>query len=137
MDVSTRWTALLRVDNSCFILVGEGRGGVTPFRPFSIYEAERREMTEYLQSITRYPVPRATIDEIAGRRGDSKELGRADLLVWLSNQPNVSQGGQSYSFNAEERKAMRAEARAIYRRYDDPLLETVKEVEYGYKGEWL
>ena len=95
------------------------------------------EMREYLQSITRYPVPRATIEEIAGRRGDSKELGRADLLVWLSNQPNVSQGGQSYSFNAEERKAMRAEARAIYRRCDDPLLETIKEVEYGYKGEWL
>lgn len=95
-------------------------------------------MVEYLQSITRYPVPRATIDEIAGRRGDNKELGRADLLVWLSTQPNVSQGGQSYSFTSEERRAMRSEARRIYKAEDDPRLEGVgSEVSYGYRGEWL
>lgn len=94
-------------------------------------------MEEYLRSLTRYPVPNATIAEIMARRGEAKELGRADLLVWLSVQPNISQGGQSYSFTEEERKTMRAEARAIYKQSGDERLELVTEGQYGYKGEWL
>lgn len=99
---------------------------------------DKAEMVAYLRGVSRYPVPRVTLEEIAGRRGERMELARADVLVWLSRQPNVSQGGQSYSFTSEERRAMLGEARGIYKRYGDAMLESVRpEVDYGYRGEWL
>lgn len=101
-----------------------------------------------LKGINAYPIPVRTIVKVAARRGvDVNEelntevivgrgynLSRADLLMWLSYAPNVSQGGQSYSFTDEQRLQMRNEARQLYDEYgEDAIPKSV----YGYKGKRL
>lgn len=104
-------------------------------------------MRELLQAVSRYPVSSAKLNEVALKRGlslDAKadaimvkssgyQLATADLLVWLSSAPNISQGGQSYSFTSEERKELKRRAEAIYASEGEETGETV----YGYKGQYL
>lgn len=105
---------------------------------------------EILRSETMYPVPAAVLQGIAARRGivlDAEAtmetlssraflLARADLLTWLSHAPDVSQGGQSYSFTADQLKLFAQLAESLY---DDggegesALNTTI----YGYKGHRL
>lgn len=103
---------------------------------------------ESLRGVNAYPIPLRTIEEVAKRRGvdltdetsvtllTSREfrLSEADLLLWLSYAPNVSQGGQSYNFSDEQRARMRARAQQIY----DELEEGgIPKNIYGYKGKRL
>ena len=103
---------------------------------------------EALRSINAYPVPERTIKEITTRRGlgdigeasvsvlmgEAFALAKADVLVWLSYAPNVTQGGQSYSFTDEQRERFRQEAAALLEEYgEDEHLAT----RYGYKGSRL
>lgn len=105
---------------------------------------------ESLKSASAYPVPLRTLVETGERRGltltaeatqadlrgKSFNLAVADLLLWLSLAPNVSQGGQSYSFSEEQRQRLRNRANSIYDLYgeeDSPLDEPT----YGYKGSRL
>lgn len=100
-----------------------------------------------LFGVTGYPIPMRTVKTISLRRGldlgaaptkdlvTSREfrLCEADLLMWLSRAPNVSQGGQSYNFNEDQRKDFRNRAKAIY----DDLGEadgSATGIQYGYKG---
>lgn len=99
---------------------------------------------EALRGINSYPIPLRTLTETAERRGISLDaeatievlqgkgfnLCRADLLIWLSYAPDITQGGQSYSFTDEQRKEMRREANEILEEMDD----NVKKPRYGYKG---
>lgn len=105
---------------------------------------------EALQGINAYPIPLVTITEVAERRNISLNanarqqdmldrdyrLCRADLLLWLSIAPNVSQGGISYNFSEEQRKALKQQAQAIY---DELEAEDapVRQVKFGYKGSRL
>lgn len=102
-----------------------------------------------LKSINAYPIPMRTLVETAERRGvelmeaatqeglKSKphRLAKADLLLWLSLAPNITQGGQTYSFTDEQRKRMRQEAQGIYDELE-PEANTGC-VSYGYKGDRL
>ena len=104
---------------------------------------------ESLKSVNAYPVPLRTLVEIAERRGLSLtseatqadlrgkdyKLATADLLLWLSRAPNISQGGQSYSFTDEERQQFRNRANALF----DEFGEETSSVQptYGYKGSRL
>lgn len=102
-----------------------------------------------LKSVNAYPIPLRTLVETAERRGveltdeatqerlHSKEfrLAKADLLLWLSLAPNISQGGQSFSFTDEQRKDMRREAQAIFGELDPAANAGC--VTYGYKGDRL
>lgn len=102
-----------------------------------------------LKSVNAYPIPLRTLVETAERRAiplddeathdDLKSKGyrlaKADLLLWLSLAPNISQGGQSFSFADEERKQMRREAQAIYGELESA--GTAGCVTYGYKGDRL
>lgn len=104
---------------------------------------------ESLKSVNAYPVPLRTIVEIAERRGLSLtsdatqaelrgkdyKLATADLLLWLSLAPNISQGGQSYSFTDEQRQQFRNRANALF----DEFGEETSSVQptYGYKGSRL
>lgn len=106
---------------------------------------------EALKGINAYPIPLlAILDAGIGRELDpttevdetilrSKEykLATADLYYWLAVAPNVSQGGQSYSFTDEERKDFRNRATAIYDEYGEPDDNVGKGVRYGYKGSRL
>lgn len=102
-----------------------------------------------LQGINSYPVPLRTLQEIAQRRGVSLDtatditvlkgaaynLCRADVLMWLSLAPNITQGGQSYSFTDEQRTDLRNEALRLYGEYEEE--DNVPKTVYGYKGSRL
>lgn len=102
-----------------------------------------------LKGINAYPVPLRTLQRIASKRklsldaeatedmlsGMSYELATADVLMWLSDAPDVSQGGQSYSFTDEQRAQFRRRASGIYGDYGE-VAAGLKPV-YGYKGSKL
>ena len=106
---------------------------------------------ESLKGINPYPIPLRTLSEVAGRRdvdltaeatqdvyrSKGYNLCRADLLMWLSFAPNITQGGQSYSFTDEQRTDFQNLARQLYDEYteeeDEPAIKNV----YGYKGRRL
>ena len=104
---------------------------------------------EALKGINAYPIPLRTLQKIAARRGVDLHLEidtdvvrgrefnlcRADLLMWLSYAPAVTQGGQSYSFTDEQRRLMRNEAQMLYDELEDEGYE-VRTI-YGYKGDRL
>lgn len=101
---------------------------------------------ESLQGINAYPIPSRTLTTIMTKRGVSPStevtsqilnssefrLAHADVLFWLSEAPNIAQGGQNYSFSDEQRKKFRDEAIGIYEEEDEGSLPKTK---YGYKGD--
>lgn len=106
---------------------------------------------EALKGINAYPIPLRTLDEVAERRGldlcseATKEamagadynLALADLLMWLSFAPNISQGGQSFSFTDEQRLQLRNRARALQDQFMDEEEAQQNKPVYGYKGSRL
>lgn len=104
---------------------------------------------ETLKGINAYPVPFRTFVEIAEVRGlslavSSKydilvskayKLAKADLYLWLSAAPNITQGGQSYSFTDEQRQWFVNKAKALYK--DCGEIETEIKAVFGYKGSRL
>ena len=105
---------------------------------------------EFLRGVSRYPVPTETLKGIAEKRGIDLageslsaigtaplDLAGADLLTWLSEAPDISQGGQNYSFDSETRKMMKARARGIYIERGEAEAEEAPKPTYGYKGERL
>lgn len=105
---------------------------------------------ESLKGVNAYPVPLRTLTEIAERRGISLtgeatqeclkgkayNLAVADLLLWLSLAPNVTQGGQSFSFTDEQRMQFRNRANALFDEFAADEAGTPKPI-YGYKGSRL
>lgn len=99
-----------------------------------------------LKVINPYPVPASVIQGAAIKNGLdieseldrevmlSKEynLCRADILSWLSYAPNISQGGQSYSFSEDQRRQFQYEAESIRCEY-----QLTGKPRYGYKGSKL
>lgn len=99
---------------------------------------------EALRGISGYPVPPSTLLAVAARRGldlDAQadgsvlrgtafNLAKADILMWLSTAPDISQGGQSYSFTDGQRSAMRGEAGDLLSEFDT----SGSKPGYGYKG---
>lgn len=71
--------------------------------------------------------------DLARRR--EYQLVRADVLVYLSEVPNVTQEGVSFSILEATRQQMAKEAERIYRKYGDP--NAPKRPRYGYKGSLL
>lgn len=105
---------------------------------------------EALKAVSAYPVPLRTLVETAEQRGltlsveATKEvlsgrdyrLAYADLLLWLSSlAPNITQGGQSFSFTDEQRQQLRNQAQALYDELDEESA-AAKPI-YGYKGSRL
>ena len=104
-------------------------------------------IADALRGLNAYPIPERTLvgvatarglllDDDATRealRGRAYRLTCADLLVWLSQAPFVSQGGQSYTFSSEQRTTMRAQASSIYKGLGEIDALNVRP-SYGYKG---
>lgn len=105
---------------------------------------------DILRGINAYPIP---VKEIIGAceyrglsyydnatpeiiSGKAFNLVKADLLLWLSIAPNVSQGGQSYSFSDQQRKDLRNQAKALYKEFE-PDGSAIQKPIYGYKGSRL
>jgi hypothetical protein len=103
---------------------------------------------ESLKGINAYPIPLRSIVGAAEYRGlvitdeatqekmqsAAFKLTKADLLLWLSFAPDVSQGGQTYSFTDEQRVQFRNQANALYKECDEGGQS--KSI-YGYKGSRL
>lgn len=104
---------------------------------------------ESLKGINAYPIPLRSLVDAAEYRGldmtaeatqevmqtAAYKLTQADLLLWLSLAPNVTQGGQSYSFTDEQRVQFRNRANALYGECQEEGNKP-KSI-YGYKGSRL
>lgn len=108
------------------------------------------KVIEALKGLNSYPIPLRTLVETAEKRGlnidtettaeilkgKAYNLAAADIFLWLSFAPDVSQGGQSYSFTDEQRTQLRNHAKALYKDFDDDSGSANKPI-YGYKGSRL
>lgn len=102
---------------------------------------------ESLKGINSYPIPYRTLEAVAVRHGLSLsvsataeivngreyKLACAELLKWLATAPNITQGGQSYSFSDEQRLQLRNQAEDLIAEAE----ETASKTRYGYKGSRL
>lgn len=105
-------------------------------------------IVDALRALNAYPIPVTALMLIAESRGLSVStpistevmtksaymLAEADVYMWLADAPDVSQGGQSYSFSEDQRKCFRMRATAIYDRENSATKRTTI---YGYKGSRL
>jgi len=96
-----------------------------------------------LSAINAYPLSSNVLTNIAESRGldstiditteiratDAYNLAKSDVLIWLSNAPDVTQEGIDYSFTDAQRVKLRNDASYLASKYGDPL-GTI----YGYKG---
>lgn len=103
---------------------------------------------ESLKGINPYPIPYRTLESVSVRYGLSLEseategvmnsraykLACASLLRWLSTAPNITQGGQSYSFSDEERKELRNQAYGLIAEAEEG---SAGKTLYGHKGSRL
>lgn len=100
---------------------------------------------ESLRSISSYPIPanavRAITDGI-GLYGDDTydqlvaenilyKRAMALVYLFLSEAPNVSQGGISFSFSSDERKSYKLKAEKIFSGIGE---EEESGIAYGYMG---
>lgn len=106
-------------------------------------------ISEALKGTNAYPVPATKLEEVAVLRGltltdtatqdvltsRAYKLAKADILLWLSHAPNITQGGQSYSFTDEQRQQFRNQAKTLYNECGEVSAAT-KPI-YGYKGSRL
>lgn len=105
---------------------------------------------EALRRLNAYPIPLSELQSICIVRAldadsdatagvlKSADFKRAtaDVYLWLSEAPNVSQDGISYSFSEEQRKGFKRRAAVILNALGDDGLSGT-EVTYGYKGSRL
>jgi hypothetical protein len=99
-----------------------------------------------LKGLTGYPVPQAVFDDAAEEQGldpngvmtaeirGGKAYMRAKARVYdfLSEAPNITQAGISYSYSDEDRKRFRQKAESLRSEADGN-----REGIYGYQGEDL
>jgi hypothetical protein len=106
---------------------------------------------ESLKSISGYPVPLRTFEDISVRRGllldgeatpdtlnsASYRLAKADVMRWVSFAPNVSQEGISFDLLYSDREQMRGQANVIYFELGDDAYIPETKTKWGYKGNRL
>ncbi len=96
-----------------------------------------------LQSINAYPILVSAIESIIEARclvgGDSPDyasqeyqLAKADVLMWLSQAPDITQAGISYRFSDKDRLSFRNQALTIYNGWG---VDVSSSFTYGDKGE--
>lgn len=98
---------------------------------------------ESLANINAYPIPQQALLDIASKRdlnpnGEvskdvlmSKQyrLAKADVYMWLAEAPDISQGGQRYAFDQDQRDLFRRLADSLLDEAEDKVLGI-----FGYKG---
>lgn len=103
-------------------------------------------ISKSLKSLSSYPIPSATIEEVAEalglnpsdditpsiRNSNNYKLAKAGIYDFLSEAPNISQAGISYSLSDGERKRFKAKADLSRNELDYNNQDY-----YGYQGEDL
>lgn len=106
-------------------------------------------VAQSLKSLSAYPIPSATLQDIAEgvglaadalltpdmRRSGEFRRAQAGVYLFLSEAPNVTQGGISYSFSDDDRKRFRTRAESILDELGDDA--TGYGACFGYQGEDL
>lgn len=102
---------------------------------------------ESLKIISAYPIPMETVQAICTARGVDADAdftlalaqsagykkAQADLYIWLSEAPNITQGEVHFSFSLSERAYMRRKAAAILNEAGAALAGD----QFGYMGDKL
>lgn len=105
------------------------------------------KIRETLIAISSYPIPPAAVQVICRARGVDADAeftlalaaeadykkAMADLYIWLSEAPNITQGEVDFSFSSAERAYMRRKAAAIL----NEAGENIDGDQYGYMGSVL
>lgn len=105
------------------------------------------KIREALIAISSYPIPPAAVQVICTARGVDADAeftlalaaeadykkAMADLYIWLSEAPNITQGEVDFSFSSAERAYMRRKAAAIL----NEAGENIDGDQYGYMGSVL
>lgn len=100
-----------------------------------------------LKSLTAYPIPPATLQDIAEgcglsldieltqelRNGKEMKRAKARTYAYLVTAPNISQNGLSFSFSAEERKQFKKLAVDLLKEIGDDT--SGLKTKCGYVGE--
>lgn len=100
-----------------------------------------------LKSLTAYPIPPATLQDIAEgcglsldteltqelRSGKEMKRAKARTYAYLIIAPNISQNGVSFSFTAEERKQFKKLAVDLLKEIGDDT--SGLKTKHGYVGE--
>ena len=100
-----------------------------------------------LKSLTAYPIPLATLQDIAegcGMQLDAEltpeirataemKRAKAHVYIYLITAPNISQNGVSFSFTTEERKQFKKLAISLLDEIGDDISKL--RTKYGYVGE--
>ena len=99
-----------------------------------------------LRSLSAYPIPNTTLEVILTSVGlgtpesftsetektEAYQRAKAKVYMFLSEAPNVSQGGVSFSFSQVEKEMFSNRAEVILTRLGDD--EGQSSVNYGYLG---
>lgn len=102
-----------------------------------------------LRSLSAYPIPPATLQDIAEgvgmaidaeltreqRQSADFKRAKAQVYLFLSEAPDVTQNGISYSFNSEERRRLRTKAESLLDEIGET--DTAGGITCGYIGEDL
>lgn len=102
-----------------------------------------------LRSITAYPIPTATLQDIAEgcgllldeevtsevRNSTQMKRAKARTYVYLITAPNISQNGVSFSFSSDERKQFKQLAKDLFNEAGEDASCLGNGVKYGYVGE--
>lgn len=105
-------------------------------------------ISQSLRSLSAYPIPSATLQDIAEGAGMSADYeltpelrlsnefrrAQAGVYLFLSEAPNVTQNGISYSFSDDDRRRFKTRAENILDELGDT---TISGVSFGYQGEEL
>lgn len=100
-----------------------------------------------LKSLSAYPIPSATLQDIAEgcglsldteltqelRNGKEMKRAKARTYAYLITAPNISQNGVRFSFSAEERKQFKKLAVGLLKEIGDDT--SGLKTKYGYVGE--
>ena len=104
------------------------------------------DVIQSLKGLTAYPIPNNTLEVILMSVGlgtsdsftsetektEAYQRAKAKVYLFLSEAPNVSQGGVSFSFSHVEKEMFNSRAQVIFTRLGDN--EGQSSVTYGYLG---
>ena len=103
-----------------------------------------------LKCISAYPISDEVITNVCTKRGltptdeltsatfatSPYQLSKADIMIYLSQAPDVSEGGVSFSFSDAQKSYYRKSAMEIYKTLEDS--DSIAQLNnYGYKGSRL
>jgi len=108
-------------------------------------------VNESLKNISLYPIAQSFLDRVAILRSLDLEtnltteilqsqaflLAEADVLMWLSVAPNLSEGGMSLNTLVTDRDTLRQRANATYKKFGDSAYVAESSTVFGYKGDSL